>query len=291
MRGIILAGGTGSRLWPSTISVSKQLLPIYDKPLIHYPIATLMAAGIREILIICKSADIDAFKKLLGDGKSIGVSFEYAVQEKPRGLADALLVGKKFIGDSNFALILGDNIFHGTGLGRKLSEYKTVSGARIFAYQVADAREYGVVEFDELENVISIEEKPEEPKSKFAVPGLYFYDNRAVSFAESLKPSARNEIEITDLNKCYLAIAELRVTILPRGTAWLDTGSPESLHDASTYVRILEERQGAKVACLEELAWRMGWINDLDLKLLAESYGSTPYGKYIRALLPENYLR
>lgn len=290
MRGIVLAGGTGSRLWPSTISVSKQLLPIYDKPLIHYPIATLMAAGIREILIICKLSDLDSFKRLLGDGRNIGVHFEYAVQKEPKGLADALLVGKKFIGDSKFALILGDNIFHGTGLGRKLSEYKTVSGARIFAYQVADAREYGVVEFDEKDIVISIEEKPKEPRSKFAVPGLYFYDNRAVAFAESLKPSARNEIEITDLNKCYLSIGELRVTVLPRGTAWLDTGSPELLHDASTYVRIIEERQGAKVACLEELAWRMGWINDFNLKSLSAMYGNTPYGRYLETLVLDTHI-
>jgi glucose-1-phosphate thymidylyltransferase len=249
-----------------------------------------MAAGIREILIICKLSDLDSFKRLLGDGKNIGVHFEYAVQKEPKGLADALLVGKKFIGDSKFALILGDNIFHGTGLGRKLSEYKTVSGARIFAYQVADAREYGVVEFDEKDIVISIEEKPKEPRSKFAVPGLYFYDNRAVAFAESLKPSARNEIEITDLNKCYLSIGELRVTVLPRGTAWLDTGSPELLHDASTYVRIIEERQGAKVACLEELAWRMGWINDFSLKSLSAMYGNTPYGRYLETLVLDTHI-
>lgn len=281
MRGIVLAGGTGSRLWPSTISVSKQLLPIYDKPLIHYPIATLMAAGIREILIICTEWDLPSFKKLLGDGHQLGIKFEYAIQSKPRGLADALLIGRDFIANSNCALILGDNIFHGAGLGRQLAEHKNGEGARIFAYRVSDPRSYGVVEFDTSGNILSLEEKPNSPKSNFAVPGLYFYDSKAVEFTETLKPSSRNEIEITDLNNLYLSKGELHVTLLPRGTAWLDTGSPQSMHDASTYVRILEERQGAKVACLEELAWRMGWISSEELNQLAKQFGSTPYAEYL----------
>lgn len=285
MRGIILAGGTGSRLWPSTISVSKQLLPVYDKPLIHYPLATLMAAGIREILIITRPEDLESFVKLLGDGSRIGISISYKTQQHPRGLAEAFIIGEEFINGGNCALILGDNIFHGAGLGRQLADFNEIEGANIFAYRVSEPSAYGVVEFETSGKVISIEEKPEHPKSKFAVPGLYFYDNKVVDFAKSLKPSFRNELEITDLNNLYLLANQLNVTLLPRGTAWLDTGSPQSLHDAATYVRIMEERQGAKVACLEELAWRMEWISTSELDNLASSYGGSTYGAYLKSII------
>ena len=285
MRGIILAGGTGSRLWPSTISVSKQLLPVYDKPLIHYPLATLMAAGIREILIITRPEDLESFVKLLGDGSRIGISISYKTQQHPRGLAEAFIIGEEFINGGNCALILGDNIFHGAGLGRQLADFNEIEGANIFAYRVSDPSAYGVVEFETSGKVISIEEKPENPKSKFAVPGLYFYDDKVVDFAKSLQPSFRNELEITDLNNLYLLANQLNVTLLPRGTAWLDTGSPQSLHDAATYVRIMEERQGAKVACLEELAWRMEWISTNDLDNLASSYGGSSYGAYLKSII------
>jgi glucose-1-phosphate thymidylyltransferase len=287
MKGIVLAGGRGSRLWPLTQITSKQLLPIYDKPLIHYPIATLMAAGIREILLICTEKDLLGFQNLLGDGRHLGISIRYKVQPQPNGIAEALILAKEFLGDRNCALILGDNILHGSGLGRQLASFTNLKGAHVFAYRVSDASEYGVIEFDSNLNVLSLEEKPTHPKSKFAVPGLYFYDSRASEIALSLKPSSRGELEITDVNKYYLEQGELSASILPRGTAWLDTGTVETMHDASTYIRILEERQGAKVSCIEEVAWRMGFISEQDFAKLAETYGASPYAMYLKALVED----
>ena len=285
MYGIVLAGGTGSRLWPITRGVSKQLLHVYDKPMIHYPIATLMAAGIRNILIITSPEDEEAFKRLLGDGKEIGIEFHYKVQEHPRGLADAFILGESFLNGNKSALILGDNIFHGSGLGRQLMDYTDLSGAHIFAYRVANPTQYGVVEFDENGNVLSIEEKPVNPKSNFAVPGLYFYDASVVEIAKSVRPSARGEIEITSINNEYLRSGNLRVSVLPRGTAWLDTGTIQALHDASSYIKILEDRQGTKVSCLEEVAWRQGWISDENLEELSNGYKSSPFGNFLHSLL------
>lgn len=285
MFGIVLAGGTGSRLWPITRGVSKQLLHVYDKPMVHYPIATLMAAGIRKILIITSPEDEDAFKRLLGDGKDLGIAFHYKVQENPRGLADAFILGEDFLSGNKCALILGDNIFHGSGLGRQLMDYTDLSGAHIFAYRVADPTQYGVVEFDEDGNVLSIEEKPENPRSSFAVPGLYFYDESVVEIAKTVKPSARGEIEITSINNEYLRNGNLRVSVLPRGTAWLDTGTVQALHDASSYIKILEDRQGTKVSCLEEVAWRQGWISDEKLEELSNAYKSSPFGSFLKSLL------
>lgn len=285
MKGIVLAGGQGTRLWPSTKSLSKQLLPVYDKPMIHYPIATLMTAGIREILVISTPQHLEMYRDLLGEGSDIGVEFSYCIQEEPKGLAQALLLAEEWLEGSDLCLILGDNIFHGSGLGRNLSKFSEINGAQIFAYQVSDPERYGVVEFDNLGTVISIEEKPENPKSYYAVPGLYFYENHAVDIAHNLKISTRGELEITDLNRIYLAEGKLKVEILPRGTAWLDTGTVESLNDASNYIRIIEERQGFKVSCLEEIAWRMGWINSSQLSLLAEAFGNSPYGDYLRRTL------
>ena len=285
MYGIVLAGGTGSRLWPITRGVTKQLLHVYDKPLVHYPIATLMAAGIRKILLITTEEDRPAFVRLLGSGEQIGVEFHYESQSSPRGIAEAFLIGKDFLAGNKCALILGDNIFHGSGLGRQLMDYTTVDGAHIFAYRVSNPNEYGVVEFDDQGKVISIEEKPTKPKSNYAVPGLYFYDERVVEIARQVKPSARGELEITTINNEYLRNGDLKVSVLPRGTAWLDTGTVHALHDASTYVRILEERQGTKVSCLEEIAWRQGWISDGQLLHLAAEYGTAPFGVYLRSLL------
>ena len=281
MKGIILAGGSGSRLAPMTTAVSKQLLPIYDKPLIYYPIATLMLADIREQLIITSPRDLEAFKNLLGDGSRFGITFDYATQDSPRGLADAFLIGRKFVGDSKVALALGDNIFHGSGLGTQLTKLTTVIGAHIFAYKVTDPENYGVVEFDENHRVISIVEKPVVPKSNFAIPGLYFYDNEVVDIAREIQPSARGELEITSINEVYLKAGKLFVEILPRGTAWLDTGTPESLLAASMYVKIIEDRQGYKLACLEEIAFRKGWISqsDLDSRLIGST--SNSYNKYL----------
>ena len=285
MKGIILAGGSGSRLAPMTTALSKQLLPIYDKPLIFYPISTLMLAGIREQLIITTPRDAAAFQSLLGDGSELGMSFKYAIQESPRGLADAFLVGEKFIGNSKVALALGDNVFHGTGLGLQLSQLINVDGAHIFAYKVADPENYGVVEINEDGIATALIEKPINPTSSFAIPGLYFYDNNVIEIAKGVKPSKRGEIEITSVNQHYLEIGKLFVEILPRGTAWLDTGTPENLLSAATYVKIIEERQGYKVACLEEIALRQNWINHSEIASLLVDKPFNTYFNYVRKLL------
>lgn len=285
MKGIVLAGGTGSRLWPITWGVSKQLIPIYDKPLVHYPISTLMLAGIREILIITTPQDQDSFRRLLGDGSKYGVRFDFAVQNKPDGLAQAFIIGESFIGRHSCALVLGDNIFHGEGLGTQLQALTYITGAHIFAYKVRDPERYGVVEFDESGKVLSIEEKPKVPRSSFAVPGLYFYDNSVVEIAKVTKPSDRGELEITSVNNAYLDKGLLKTTVLERGTAWLDTGTFESLNAASSFIQIIEERQGLKVSCLEEVAWRNGWISDSELKARADEYKSSPFAGYLRSLL------
>jgi len=286
MKGIVLAGGTGSRLWPITFGTSKQLLPIYDKPLIHYPISTLLLAGIREILIITTQQDQDSFKRLLGDGSKIAVKFDYAVQEKPEGLAQAFLIGENFLKQEKCALVLGDNIFYGEALGTKLSALRNVNGANIFAYKVSDPERYGVVEFDEKGKAISIEEKPKRPKSPYAVPGLYFYDESVVELAKQVKPSNRGELEITSINELYLRQGLLNVTLLERGTAWLDTGTFESMNAAANFIQIIEERQGMKVSCLEEVSWRMGWISDEQLRTLASEYKTSPYAAYLKGLIP-----
>jgi glucose-1-phosphate thymidylyltransferase len=286
MKGIVLAGGTGSRLWPITLGVSKQLLPVYDKPLVHYPIATLMLAGIREILVITTPQDQPSYRRLLGTGKNFGVEFTFEMQPNPEGLAQAFLIGEKFIGGDSCALILGDNIFYGAGLGGQLKQLVTPDGARIFAYKVTDPHRYGVVEFDKNGNVVSLEEKPNSPKSSYAVPGLYFYDNSVVEIAKSVKPSARGELEITSINQVYLDKGKLNTTVLERGTAWLDTGTFESLNAASAFIQIIEERQGQKVSCLEEIAWRNGWITDADLLARSDEYKSSTYSEYLKGLLP-----
>jgi glucose-1-phosphate thymidylyltransferase len=285
MKGIVLAGGTGSRLWPITWGVSKQLIPIYDKPLVHYPISTLMLAGIREILIITTPQDQDSFKRLLGDGSKYGARFHFAVQNNPDGLAQAFIIGEKFIGEDSCALVLGDNIFHGEGLGTQLQAITDITGAHIFAYKVRDPERYGVVEFDESGKILSIEEKPKVPRSSYAVPGLYFYDNSVVEIAKAIKPSDRGELEITSVNKAYLDKGLLNTTVLERGTAWLDTGTFESLNVASSFIQIIEERQGLKISCLEEVAWRNGWISDSDLEARADEYKSSPFADYLRNLL------
>ncbi len=285
MKGIVLAGGTGSRLWPTTWGVSKQLLPVYDKPLIHYPISTLMLAGIREILIITNEQDQVSFKRLLGEGSSYGVTFSYTTQKTPDGLAQAFIIGESFIGKDKCALVLGDNIFHGDSLGTQLKALTDIEGAHIFAYKVKDPERYGVVEFDKSGKVISIEEKPNKPRSSYAVPGLYFYDNTVIDIAKSVKPSARGELEITSVNQSYLESGKLNTTVLDRGTAWLDTGTFESLNDASAFIQIIEERQGQKVCCLEEVAWRNGWIRDSELLARADEYKSSPFAHYLRGLL------
>jgi len=285
MKGIVLAGGTGSRLWPVTWGVSKQLLPVYDKPLVHYPISTLMLTGIREILIITTPQDQGSFKRLLGDGSKYGVSFTFAVQENPEGLAQAFLIGEKFIGVEPSALILGDNIFYGSTLGTQLKQLSEPRGAMIFAYRVKDPERYGVIELNATGKVMSIEEKPLKPKSQYAVPGLYFYDNQVVDIAKSVKPSARGELEITAVNEEYLKAGKLQAKVLERGTAWLDTGTFDSLNSASAFIQIIEERQGQKVSCLEEVAWRNGWISDSELAARADEYRSSPFATYLKGLL------
>ncbi|MFN8153874.1 MAG: glucose-1-phosphate thymidylyltransferase RfbA [Bacteroidia bacterium] len=284
MKGIILAGGSGTRLHPLTIAVSKQLMPVYDKPMIYYPLSVLMMAGIREILIITTPHDQPMFKKLLGDGKNLGCNFEYAIQPEPNGLAQAFVIGEKFIGDDKVALILGDNIFYGTGLQQLLQHNNDPDGGVVFAYHVSDPERYGVVEFDDHNRAISIEEKPVKPKSNYAVPGLYFYDNDVIRIAKSLKPSPRGEYEITDVNKAYLEAGKLQVGILDKGTAWLDTGTFVSLMQAAQFVQVIEERQGLKIGCIEEVAYRMGFVNKADLKSLAEPLVKSGYGKYLLAL-------
>jgi glucose-1-phosphate thymidylyltransferase len=285
MKGIILAGGTGSRLWPLTRAISKQLMPVYDKPMIFYPLSTLMLAGIRDVLVITTPEDADQFRRLLGDGSGLGISVSYAVQPEPKGLAQAFTIGADFVADSSVALVLGDNIFYGSGLGSRLARLAEVDGGHIFAYQVATPSAYGVVEFDGDGTVLSIEEKPERPRSSYAVPGLYFYSADVVEIARGLTPSARGELEITAVNDAYLRQGRLRVSVLPRGTAWLDTGTFASLVQASEYVRVVEERQGQKIGCLEEIAWRNGWIDDAQLRGHAEDLEKSGYGGYLRSLL------
>ena len=286
MKGIVLAGGKGTRLYPMTKAVSKQLLPIYDKPLVYYPISVLMLAGIRDILIISTPDDIEAYKRLLGDGEKIGVSFSYMTQDKPRGLADAFILGEDFIGKDNVCLVLGDNVFYGQDLTKILNEAKNrTEGATVFGYPVKDARAFGVVEFDKDRNVISIEEKPKEPKSNFAVPGLYFYDNDVIEIAKNVQPSKRGELEITSVNNAYLEKGKLKVTLMGRGMAWLDTGNPEGMLKAAEFVETVQARQGFYIACLEEIAWRRGFIDDEQLKALGKELKMTDYGKYLLSLI------
>ena len=285
MKGIILAGGAGTRLYPVTRVMSKQLLPVYDKPMIYYPLSTLMLAGIREILIISTPTDIPRFQELLGDGCNLGMDLQYAVQPEPNGIAQAFVIGESFIGNESVSLILGDNIFYGTDLQKKLVDSVNPDGGIIFAYSVADPHRYGIVEFDEHRNVLSIEEKPKNPKSKYAVPGLYFYNNEVIEIVKSLKPSARGEYEITDVNKEYLRRNKLKVTVFGRGTAWLDTGTHESLIKAGHFVQVIEERQGLKIGCVEEIAFRMGFITENELLSVADSYNNSTYGAYLKSIV------
>ena len=288
MKGIILAGGSGTRLYPMTLVTSKQLLPVYDKPMIYYPLSILLMAGIRDVLIITTPEDNPQFRRLLNDGSQVGCNFEYAIQEMPNGLAQAFVIGEKFIGREKVALILGDNIFYGIGLGRQLQKLNTVEGGYVFAYRVSDPERYGVVEFDENMKAMSIEEKPANPRSHYAVPGLYFYDNEVVSIAKNLKPSARNEYEITDVNREYLKKGKLNVSILDRGTAWLDTGTFDSLNDATEFVRVIEKRQDTKIGCIEEVAYRMGYIGKDRLLELSGQLAKSGYGAYLRKILTES---
>jgi glucose-1-phosphate thymidylyltransferase len=281
----VLAGGTGSRLWPITRAVSKQLMPVFDKPMIYYPLSTLVMAGLRDILIITGPDERPQFERLLGDGSDLGLNIQFVTQEQPNGIAEAFVIGEEFIGDEPVALILGDNIFHGVGLGRQLAKYREPEGGVVFAHAVSDPTAYGVVDFDEQGRARSIEEKPKNPKSRYAVPGLYFYDSRVVEIAKGLKPSDRGELEITDVNKYYLDRGELQVSVLDRGTVWLDTGTFQSLVQASEYVRVVEERQGMKIGCLEEAVWRAGFIDDARLRALAEPLTKSGYGDYLLNLL------
>lgn len=284
MKGIILAGGSGTRLYPITKGISKQLMPIYDKPMIYYPLSVLMLAGINEVLIITTPEDSSQFQRLLGDGKELGCHFSFAVQTVPNGLAQAFVIGEKFIGDDKVALVLGDNIFYGAGFSKLVQSFNNVKGAAVFAYEVNDPERYGVVEFDKKFNVVSIEEKPKQPKSNYAVPGLYFYDNSVVQIAKNIPASPRGEYEITDVNREYLKKGTLKVGVMNRGTAWLDTGTFESLHDASEFVRVIAKRQGQQVGCIEEVAYRMGFINQQQLLVLADRYSKSGYGEYLRKL-------
>jgi len=285
MRGIILAGGTGSRLHPITRAISKQLMPVYDKPMVYYPLSTLMMAGIRDVLVITTPEDASQFERLLGDGKQWGLNIQYAVQPEPKGLAQAFTIGADFIENDKVSLVLGDNIFYGPGLGSQLRGMAAVEGAHVFGYRVADPTSYGVVEFDDSGRVLSIEEKPKQPKSRFAVPGLYFYDNDVVAIAKDLKPSARGELEITSVHEEYLRAGRLHVTLLPRGTAWLDTGTFDTMVQAAEFIRVMEERQGLKIGCVEEVAWRNGWIDDDDLRAHGDDLAKSGYGNYLHGLL------
>lgn len=285
MKGIILAGGSGTRLYPITRAISKQLMPIYDKPMIYYPLSVLMLAGIRDVLIITTPEDNESFKRLLGDGKELGCNFQYAVQAVPNGLAQAFVIGKEFVGNDKVALVLGDNIFYGSGFSKLIQSFSNVEGAAVFAYPVADPERYGVVEFDENLKALSIEEKPVQPKSNYAVPGLYFYDNQVIDIAANLQPSPRGEYEITDVNKYYLAQGNLKVGVMDRGTAWLDTGTFDSLSDASEFVRVIEKRQDTKIGCIEEVAYRMGYITKQQLQDVAQKYIKSGYGQYLLRLI------
>jgi glucose-1-phosphate thymidylyltransferase len=291
MKGIILAGGSGTRLHPITRAISKQLMPVYDKPMIYYPLSTLLMSGIREVLIITTPQDLEQFKRLLGDGSAWGIDIAYATQNSPDGLAQAFIIGADFIGQDTVALVLGDNIFYGTGLGASLRKNTTLKGGHVFAYHVSEPSAYGVVEFDDDGTVLSIEEKPAKPKSSYAVPGLYFYDNDVVEIARNLKPSSRGELEITGINEAYLQRGDLTVTVLPRGTAWFDTGTFQGLLEASQFVNVVEARQGLKIGCVEEIAWRNGWLTNAELSDLADPLVKSGYGVYLRGVLADGRIR